>query len=111
MDKDSSVPGNVLASQAIIQREAMKLALAVDRVDHKVHYDDDAPLWLTGMRVKFPVNEGGEYLVVMRGEEVDRGVVAFHAATSLREALRGAFERFMNGSLKWKTDEYRSGGK
>lgn len=67
-----------------------------------------ASVELVALRLKFPADENGECLVVLTGYDGNGApVVAFHTAVSATEAVVGAINRFQNGTLKWKEDEYR----
>lgn len=106
MGKKQDIPGNVIATQAIIQRQALKVAAALDWLDYSIREDDEREIWVIGLRVKFPEHEGEDYLVVMKGDSNKGNHVAFHAADGLAEALRGAAERYKNKKLVWKEDQY-----
>lgn len=61
--------------------------------------------------VRGPQAQGGDFLITVRGVDADGApVVAFHGSPDLGEALRGLQNRLLNGSLRWRPDEYRGGG-
>lgn len=105
--KNEEVPGNVLATQANIQREASRLSYALHKLDFVVQEDDERDPWLVGLRIKPPGDDSAEWLVVATGDTLEGAVVAFHTAGTLTEALRGVAERYVNKTLKWRDDEYR----
>lgn len=63
---------------------------------------------VVGISLRAPQTPGGDYLLTLRGQDADGSpVVAFHGSPDLGDAFRGAHNRLMNGSLKWRKDEYR----
>ncbi len=109
MSRGKDVPGNVLATQAVIVRNSLRVTGVMDRVENAHRSGSDHDPWLVGFRVKFPEDEEGEFFIVLQGEDSAGAMVAFHSSISLGEAIRGALERYMNGSLKWRKDVYRNG--
>lgn len=47
-----------------------------------------------------------DYMVVVRARAGDKRVVAFHSAATYWEAIKGAADRIVNGTLKFKEDQY-----
>lgn len=67
---------------------------------------------VVGLSVRPPKEDGGEFLITVRGFGSDgTPLVAFHAAFSLSDGFRGLEARLRNGSLGWKIDEWRMGSK
>jgi hypothetical protein len=63
---------------------------------------------VTGVSIRAPQAQGGDFLLTVRGMAEDGApVVAFHGSPDLGEAFRGLQNRLMNGSLKWRPDTYR----
>lgn len=62
---------------------------------------------VTGLSMKLSTTSD-EWLVVVRGLSQDDGtpLVGFHAGVTPAEALAGAAERVLSGSIKWRIDEY-----
>ena len=60
-----------------------------------------------GFSIRIPAVQGGDFLITVRGL-LDDGTpaVAFHGSPDFGEALRGLRNRIMNGSLKWRPDQY-----
>lgn len=56
------------------------------------------------IRVKPPVREGGDFMVIIKARTGPHVIVGFHAALDLPEAIRGAFERVKNDTMKWRED-------
>jgi len=77
--------------------------------DQAVERADDRDVWFQGLSVRPPTALRAEWLVVMRVNTEEQPVVAFHSAGTFAEALKGALERFENGSLVWKDDAYAAG--
>lgn len=59
-----------------------------------------------GFSVRLGVGTGDEHLLTLRAMIDGEQVVAFHAATTLPELLRGTYARMRNGKLKWRADGY-----
>jgi len=63
---------------------------------------------VTGFSVRAPLVQHGEYLMVIKGtDEAGGPIVAFHSSTSLADLFTGCANRLVNGSLKWRDDEFR----
>jgi hypothetical protein len=63
---------------------------------------------LTGVSIRAPQVQGGDFLLTLRGQDGDGApVVAFHGSPDLGEAFRGLHNRLRNGSLKWRVDSFR----
>lgn len=107
MAKGIDVPGNIMATHSAIQRDALRVALAFDKVEQSLETDVDRDPWLVSIRIKVPDGELDDWFVILQGDSQEGAVVAFHAGTTMREAARGALERYVNKSLKWRPDEYR----
>lgn len=62
---------------------------------------------ITGLSVKAPQGEGGDFLITVRGlDEAGARVVSFHGSPDLLDALRGLQNRVANGSLRWRADDW-----
>lgn len=62
---------------------------------------------VVGLSVRSPKVQGGDFLITLRGFGDDGGpLVAFHGSPDLGECFRGMHNRLMNGSLRWRVDEY-----
>lgn len=85
-----------------------KIVTALDHISgnmERLHY---AGKGVTGLKVRGPEYEFGDYLCIINaiGDDGLR-VVAFHNATSLKDCLSGAGHRLRNGTLKWYEDKYQ----
>lgn len=81
-------------------------ARVLDRVCQGLPYDG-----VTVMTIKFKFAGDGmsESLAIVTGDDHEgRPVVAFHTAVSFGELFSGLVARLMNGTLKWKDDEFRN---
>lgn len=62
---------------------------------------------LVGLSIRPPREEGGEFLLVLRGvDQEGLPLVGFCSASSLEETFRSAVSRLRNGSMKWRADEF-----
>lgn len=69
--------------------------------------DRDISVDIVGFSARAPKEAGGEVLVVVRGlDEEGAPVVAFSSAFELGEALVSLEARILNGTLKWRPDEW-----
>lgn len=78
------------------------LIMADRRFDNLAH----AGCEVVSLRVRFPENEDGDYLVTVRAVTEEGYRVGFHGAETFQDALTGVLNRLYNGKMKWKEDEY-----
>lgn len=74
------------------------------------------PEWVAGaerrgvyiyqIKLRAPTEARPEWFVIVSADVDGKAMVAFHSAPSFRDALVGMINRFGNGSLKWKEDQY-----
>jgi len=65
---------------------------------------------LTGLKVRLGVVDHFDTMVIITARHIEGAyLVAFHSANMPEEAVAGAINRFLNGSLKWRDDEYATG--
>jgi hypothetical protein len=98
--------GNAIESQAAYVRGLVRNAEAVllfERVADRMFEEDTE---ITGISIRMPTLDKGEYLMIVRAREGNRQIVAFHSAPTLFELVAGTVQRLQNKSLKWKDDEY-----
>lgn len=67
--------------------------------------DGWAQMKVREVRIRAPREAGEDYMVIVKAQVEGRMLVGFHGATSIEEAIRGAYERINNNSMKWKDDE------
>jgi len=85
------------------------MAASLDRMVSR-HWSGEVDV--TGLKLKLGNDTVVETLVILTGVWGDgTPVVAFHSAAPVSEAIAGAMRRLMNGTLKWKEDEYATGRK
>lgn len=86
-------PGRALAALANLDRTA--------RSGWSGEYE------LTGLKVKLGYIDHTDTMVIVTALDGQGApVVAFHSANLPSEAIMGAVNRFLNGGLKWRDDEY-----
>lgn len=106
MTKKIEVSGNVLATQANIERHMARLAGSVHKADALMRGELGAAPHIRGIKFKAPTVDHGVWFVVVQAYIEDAPVVAFHSGSSFVEALEGTCNRLLNSSLKWKEDMY-----
>ena len=85
-----------------------EIGRAVDEIGLALSGYRSLSVELVGIAVRSPQVLGGDFLLTLRGvDEAGQPVVAFHGSPDLADAFRGAHNRLMNGSLKWRKDEFR----
>jgi hypothetical protein len=84
-----------------------KAGMAMGDVDNAMQGYRNLVVEVTGLSIRGPVAQGGEFLCTVRGyDEEGMAVVAFHGAATLTEMFIGLSARLNNGSLKWREDQY-----
>lgn len=84
-----------------------EIGRAVDEVGLVISGYRSLAVAVSGLSIRSPQVQGGDYLLTVRGtDEGGAPVVAFHGSPDLGEAFRGLHNRLMNGSLRWRPDEY-----
>lgn len=61
--------------------------------------------FLTEIRLKIRYETEGDILVVLKRAHEGDKEIAFHSADNVAEAVKGAVNRMLNGSLTWREDE------
>jgi hypothetical protein len=103
------VPGDAVQSAMARDESARKVGYAIMLYDHVCSAYWRGSYEITGLSLRAPQTEGGEFLVVVRGFDHEGApVVGFHSALSAGEALAGAARRLADGTIKFKPDAYRS---
>lgn len=109
MKKNQEVPGNAYESARLLAERVHAWGQAVMSYDYIYSVAWRGEVDIEGLSLRSPRAEGGEWLCTLRGFDSDgTPVVAFHSALSAIEALAGAGERWRQGTLKWRVDEYRT---
>lgn len=106
MKNYTEVPGNAVASAQLVEQEMVKLAVSLYKVEAHIERLIKEEVYLKSIRLRAPQVRGGEWLAVVSIEVSGEGKVGFHSADGLTTVLRGTAARLLNGSMKWKDDEY-----
>jgi hypothetical protein len=85
------------------QRRWEHARLVLERAEYSPGPDE---VRITRIKVILPARAPGETLVVVQGKIEETALVAFHRGDTSAEALAGALNRYHNGGLKWREDEY-----
>ena len=110
MSQKSNSNGRMYSKSSGLEERFQIIGAGVMRYDHLFSSSWRGDVELSGLSLREPQRENGEFLVVLRGFAQDgTPMVAFHSSLSAPEALAGAAERMANGTLKWKIDGYRTG--
>lgn len=106
----AEMPGNAVASAAAFQRQCMRIAEQLMRVEFTLGqlFEDD--VHIVGMSVRLPETEGADYLVTVRAWVGGKRVVGFHGHSVFSEALRGVWARLENRSMRWSEDKFYDNG-
>lgn len=104
--RNNEVPGNVLATAAMTERLLSKAGLALYQAANSMDRLHEEEIHITAIRFKPRGLEAGEWLAVVTAEMDGSAVVAFHSGDGFVTTVTGICNRIMNGSLKWKEDEY-----
>lgn len=106
MKKGEDTPGNAMMSALEYQRQMIRSQEQLIRCDRILErlFDDDVEV--LGMSIRLPQEDAGDYLVTVRARKGNNKVVAFHAANTLAEVLRGVLAKLENRSIRWKEDNY-----
>lgn len=102
----TEVPGNVLATAAMTERILARTGLSVHKATYRMEVMLEEGIEITAIKFRATAGPTGEWLAIVTARTENNGVVAFHSGTSFAECLEGVCNRIVNGSLKWKEDEY-----
>lgn len=105
----SEVPGNSYVSAVMLQREMVKLAEALYRMDSSIEKALGKGEQVRSIKMRAPGRAGGEWLAVMTVDTKEGAFVAFHSAEGYVECLKGLATRYCNGSLKFKEERPYNG--
>jgi len=101
------VPGNAMETASQRQRFLMRVGQGwLDAVD-AMHRLTGHDVIITGMSIRGEWDGHGDLLLVLRAEGPEGNIVAFHSTAEPLGLWTGLAARINNGSLKWRTDEYR----
>lgn len=97
------------ADDRLLELAQKRLWVLLSRLWHPVWEGRLSSMNIREVRIRGPREEGGQVLCIIKAEDEHGRFVAFHAADSAVEAVRGTLERVENGSLKWKEDVWADG--
>lgn len=109
MSKRQDVPGNSIASELEYQRQMIRAAEQLLRLDRVLERLWDEGRRVLSMSVRMPREYGDDVLVVIRCDYDGAREVAFVSSDSVLDAVRKAAASLENGSVKWRDDEYANG--
>lgn len=104
--KNIEVPGNILATQASVDRVMRRAGGALYKIENSSERLREEGISVESIRLKMPAEQDGEILLVITASTESGGIVAFHRQAGIAACLEGLSSRLDNGSLKWKEDEY-----
>lgn len=102
----AEVSGNVLATQANLDRIISRTGNVVHQASFYMEHDFGGTKKVKSIRLKGPSEPGGDWLVVVSVDIDGYAMVGFHRDISMQAALEGSLQRILNGGIKWKDDEY-----
>lgn len=109
MPKDNKdVPGNAVASALAVQREMVRLAEQVYRMERVLDRLDGDNVFIKGLRFRPPFGEGDQWLGVVTADIEGVPKVGFVSDETFASTVRKAVAMLENGSMKWRDDEYKS---
>lgn len=105
--RSKDTPGNTISAQAAFDREMVRVAAGLYRVDSVLArlYEED--LQVTRFGIVCPNMERSDYMGVVSAVHGGVEVVAFHGGDSFHSTVVGLLARLENGSLKWRPDRKR----
>lgn len=98
--------GSALRGAVAFQEELAQEALLIRRMERWFDGKDEDEFDLKAMRFKAPIEETGEYLLVVTAWVNGVSMVCFTNGDSVYGCLSAFAKRLLNGSIKWKEDEY-----
>lgn len=104
--KNNEVPGNARLSQALFDKVVWQCGMDVFKLHGRIEEMRDDDMFVKSIRFRFSETEGGDVMAIITADMQSGPMVAFHGASNLRDAITGLSARLVNGSLKWKEDQY-----
>lgn len=89
-----------------LERQARGIGYVLIGFDRVLENADQDNLYVTGISLRPPGDDRPEWLLIVRAMGDGQAVVAFHAASSFVEVVKGFCDRFQNRTLRWKEDQY-----
>lgn len=104
--RKNEVPGNVLATVAMTERILTKTGHVVHMANHSIERLEEGGEHVKAIRLTSRGRAAGEWLAIVTLSTSEGEFVAFHSGDGFQQTLEGTCQRIINGSLKWKEDEY-----
>lgn len=102
----AEVPGNVLATAAMTERILVKAGVSLHKAAYRLEELEDEGVAIKAIRFVARGGATGEWLGVITCETENGAVVAFHSGDGFVNVVEGLCNKVVNGSLKWREDEY-----
>lgn len=107
--REKRASGNSLRGAVAFQEELAQEALLLRRVERWWNSQEEDEFDLKWLKIRPPREESGEFLLVCAAWVDGASMVAFSSGSSLVDALHSFARRLLNGSVRWKADEYDTG--
>lgn len=104
--KDLEIPGNTIATAAMVDRIITKTGDVIHKTSFTLERWWEVDTRVKAIRFKNKGEPGVGWLVVITIDTREGPKVAFHEGDTFQSALEGMCKRILNGSLKWKDDQY-----
>lgn len=104
--KTKHVAGKGLRGALAFQEELAQEALVSKRFDKWMRDKESDEFEFRKLVLKASEAEGEEFFVVMTAWVEGEPKVAFGSGTTVMGALNNVIVRVLNGSIKWKDDQY-----
>jgi len=104
--KDSTGSGNPARHNISLDKQLIGYGTALVRGSNAIGTNAERGIFIKAFRLVLKDPDLDEWLVVITASTENGQIVAFHGGTSMIEAFTSALNRLVNGSLKWKEDEY-----
>jgi len=105
--KNEQYNGNTLAAQAAFDREMVRVAAVLHRLDGIADDTYREERLLTRLSLSFPSLSREGYLAMVTSETPEGKWIAFNADPSPVTALVGLILRIENKTVKWKEDQWK----
>lgn len=100
------VPGNSVASAALIDTEMKKKGIALTRVSNHMETGMWEEVAVTSVRFRAPQSETGDWMCVVSAWTALGQSVAFVTAPTYEGVVVLFAQKYINRQLKWKEDAY-----
>lgn len=104
--KSPEIPGNSIGTAQAHQKWLMKAGNALSMLSEGFERYDEETGVVHSIRFAAPGVERSEWLAIVSVESGDGRQVAFSSGEDFMSCLVTVANRWRNGSLKWRADEY-----